>query len=45
MKKFIVVFSYEIDVNAEEATQKAIQTWDDIVPRTDEMNIEIEHVD
>lgn len=48
MKKFIVIFSYAIDVEAKnrpEAIQKASEIWDNVCPRTDEMNVEVEYAD
>lgn len=47
MKKYLVIFSYAIDVTAEdenEAYEKASRIWDEITPRTDEMNYEIEEL-
>jgi len=47
-KKYLVIFSYCIDVEAKnetEAYDKAARLWDVIMPRTDEMNYEIEEVD
>ena len=43
-KTYTVIFSYGIEVTAQndsEAEQKAKQEWDEIAPRTDEMNIEV----
>jgi len=43
-KVYLVTFSYVIDVlaaNEDEAYEKAMRYWDDVMPRTDEMNIDI----
>ena len=48
MKTYQVRFSYSIFVDAKtktEAIEKAIKIWDDTVPLTDEMNIEIDWED
>ena len=45
MNKYNVTFAYSILVEAEsadEAEKVAIQRWDEIMPRTDEMNINVE---
>jgi len=44
-KTYTVTFSYSIQVraeNREEAEIMAGEQWDNIMPRTDEMNIEVE---
>ena len=44
-KNYTVYFTYGIPVkavNKEEAEAEAIEKWDNICPRTDEMNISVE---
>lgn len=48
MKKFIVILSYAIDVNAptaEYAEEIAMKKFNDCPPRAEDMNIEIEEGD
>ena len=43
--KYIVIYSYDINVEAKdekEAKEKAKTIWNEIAPRTDEMNVEVE---
>lgn len=47
MQKYAVTYSYTINVEAEDKTkaeEKANQEWDEIAPRIDEMNVEVEEV-
>ena len=47
MKVFKVIFSYAINVEAEnedEAGSKALEIFDDIMPKTDEMNLDIKEI-
>ena len=45
MEKYTVFFTYGIEVNAKdeyEAEAEAKKVWDEITPRTDEMNVSVE---